>query len=102
MHNISARVRVRARMCVIDPIIFGLMIGAFLYCTGLLIVIIKKNAIFVMIGIELMLNGANVNLVVFSGSDPNIQGQLMGIFVVVLAAAESVVAFLLICPRVIC
>ena len=64
----------------LDPIIFGLMIGAFLFCTGLLIVIIKKNAIFVMIGIELMLNGANVNLVVFSGSDPNIQGQLMGIF----------------------
>ena len=53
------------------------MIGAFLFCTGLLIVIINKNAIFVMIGIELMLNGANVNLVVFSGSDPNIQGQLM-------------------------
>jgi NADH:ubiquinone oxidoreductase subunit K len=64
----------------LDPIIFGLMIGAFLFCTGILI------------GIELMLNGANVNLVVFSGSDPNIQGQLMGIFVVVLAAAESVVA----------
>ena len=76
----------------LDPIIFGLMIGSFLFCTGILIVIIKKNAIFVMIGIELMLNGANVNLVVFSGSDPNIQGQLMGIFVVVLAAAESLVA----------
>ena len=76
----------------LDPIIFGLMIGAFLFCTGILITVIKKNAIFVLICIELMLNGANVNLVVFSGSDPNIQGQLMGIFVVVLAAVESVVA----------
>ena len=68
------------------------MIGTFLFCTGLLIVIIKRNAIFVMIGIELMLNGANVNFVVFSATDHNIQGQLMGIFVVVLAASESVVA----------
>ena len=39
-----------------------------------------------------MLNGANVNFVVFSATDHNIQGQLMGIFVVVLAASESVVA----------
>ena len=76
----------------LDPITFGLMIGTFLFCIGLLIVIIKRNAIFVMIGIELMLNGANVNFVVFSATDHNIQGQLMGIFVVVLAASESVVA----------
>ena len=76
----------------LDAITFGLMIGTFLFCTGLLIVIIKRNAIFVMIGIELMLNGANVNFVVFSATDHNIQGQLMGIFVVVLAASESVVA----------
>ena len=68
------------------------MIGTFLFCTGLLIVIIKRNAIFVMIGIELMLNGANVNFVVFSATDQNIQGQMMGIFVVVLAASETVVA----------
>ena len=76
----------------LDPITFGLMIGTFLFCIGLLIVIIKRNAIFVMIGIELMLSGANVNFVVFSATDHNIQGQLMGIYVVVLAASESVVA----------
>ena len=74
-----------------DPVTFGLFIGGFLFCIGLLIVIIKKNAIFVFICIELMLNGANVNLVIFSENDPNLQGQLMGVFVIVLAAAESVV-----------
>ena len=41
---------------------------------------------------ELILNGANINLVVFSKMDPNIQGQVFGIFVVVLAAAEAAIA----------
>jgi NADH:ubiquinone oxidoreductase subunit K len=75
----------------IEPLTFGLFLGIFLFCTGLLIVIIKKNAIFVLMGIELMLNGANVNFVVFSQNDPEMGGQIMGIFVVVLAAAEAAI-----------
>lgn len=69
-----------------------LYLAAFLFCAGLLIVIIKKNAVFVLIGIELMLNAANLNLVAFSKYDPNLSGQMFAIFSVVLAAAEAAIA----------
>lgn len=74
------------------PIDYILMLGALLFCAGLLIVIIKKNAVFVLIGIELMLNAANLNLVAFSAYDEKIQGQIFAVFSVVLAAAEAVIA----------
>ena len=74
------------------PIEYILTLGAVLFCAGLLIVIIKKNAVFVLIGIELMLNAANLNLVAFSSYDPKIQGQIFAVFSVVLAAAEAVIA----------
>lgn len=74
------------------PITWFLYIGAFLFCTGLLIVLIKKNAVFVLIGIELMLNAANINLVAFSRYDPNMNGHMFAIFSVVIAAAEAAIA----------
>jgi NADH-quinone oxidoreductase subunit K len=54
-----------------------------------LIAIIKQSTIFVLIGMELILNAANLNLVIFSAGDPSLQGQMMGLFVVVVAAAEA-------------
>ena len=71
---------------------YGLYLSILLFTVGLLIVIIKRNAIFVLIGIELMLNAGNLNLMVFSSRDPAIQGQVFGIFVVALAAAEAAIA----------
>ena len=55
-------------------------------------VLIKKNAIFVLLGIELMLNAANLNLVAFSKFNPNLDGQIFAIFSVVVAAAEAAIA----------
>ncbi|MEQ8580592.1 MAG: NADH-quinone oxidoreductase subunit NuoK [Marinoscillum sp.] len=74
------------------PLTYYLILSAFLLCSGLLIVLIKKNAVFVLIGIELMLNAANLNLVAFSKFDPELNGQVFAIFSVVIAAAEAAIA----------
>lgn len=74
------------------PIEHMLFLGAALFCIGLLVVITRKNAIAVLIGIELMLNAANVNLVTFSHFDPDLmQGQIFALFVITVAAAEAAV-----------
>jgi NADH-quinone oxidoreductase subunit K len=54
--------------------------------------IIKRNAIFVLIGVELILNAANFNLIIFSANDSVLQGQIFTIFTIVIAAAEATVA----------
>ncbi len=74
------------------PLTYYLMLSAFLLCAGLLMVLIKKNAIFVLLGIELMLNAANLNLVAFSKFNPNLDGQIFAVFSVVVAAAEAAIA----------
>jgi len=76
---------------IIDPS-YGSMLSVFLFSIGLLIIIIKRNAIFVLIGIELILNAANLNFVVVSMGDAATKGQLFGAFSVVLAAAEAAIA----------
>lgn len=59
--------------------------------------IIKKNAIVILIGIELILNAANINLVAFSWYDPQLlQGQMFSLFVIVVAASEVAVAMAII------
>jgi NADH-quinone oxidoreductase subunit K len=78
------------------PIEHFLILAGFLFLIGFVIVITKKNAIMVLIGIELMLNGANLNLISFSASDPNIGGQMFALFVILIAAAEAAVALAII------
>ncbi len=76
---------------------YYLIIGATLFCIGLAVVITKQNAIVVLMGVELMLNAANINLVAFSRFDPQrLQGQLFSLFVIVVAAAEAAVALALV------
>jgi len=75
------------------PILPYLYISAALFCIGIALVIIKKNVIVVLMGIELMLNAANLNLVAFSQYDGGkLQGQFFTLFVIVVAAAEVAVA----------
>jgi NADH-quinone oxidoreductase subunit K len=76
-----------------------LAVGAVLFVCGALCMATKRNALGVLMGIELVLNGANVNFVAFSSpylnSSPNplgLDGQLISLFVIVLAAAEAAVA----------
>ncbi len=76
----------------IDVATYGLHLAALLFCIGLLVMITKKNIIFVLIGVELMLNGAMLNLLIFSSGDATHRGQIMGVFVVVVAACEAAVA----------
>ena len=74
------------------PITHFLILAGLLFIIGLVIVITRKNAIMVLIGIELMLNGANLNFITFSASDTEISGQMFSLFVILIAAAEAAVA----------
>lgn len=79
------------------PTAHFLILAAILFCIGLVAVITKKNAIVVLMGIELMLNAANINLVAFSRYDAELlQGQLFSLFIIVVAAAEAAVALALV------
>jgi NADH:ubiquinone oxidoreductase subunit K len=70
-----------------------LIVSAALFCIGLYMVITKHNAIQVLIGIELMLNAAILNLVAFGKFDRiNNGGQIFSLFAIVLAAATTAVA----------
>ena len=74
-----------------------LVVSAVLFCVGLYMIVSKQNAIQVLIGIELMLNGAILNMVAFSKYDLiNNGGQMFALFAIVLAAATTAVALAII------
>lgn len=74
-----------------------LLLSAALFCIGLYIVVAKRNAIQILIGIELMLNAAILNLVAFGKYDRiNNGGQVFALFAIVLAAAVTAVALAII------
>jgi len=69
-----------------------LVVGALLFSLGLLTVTTRKNAVGVLMGVELILNGANVNFVAFNHYlTGGVSGQVFALFVIVLAAAEAAV-----------
>ncbi len=70
-----------------------LVISAALFSLGIMAVMTRKNAVNVLMGVELILNSANINLVAFSRyAWMNLDGQLFAVFVIVIAAAEAAVA----------
>jgi NADH-quinone oxidoreductase subunit K len=74
-----------------------LAVGALLFVTGAICMATKRYALGVLMGIELVLNGANINFVAFGSpllrqSSLGLDGQLMALFVIVLAAAEAAMA----------
>ena len=74
-----------------------LVVSAALFSLGVLGVLTRRNAVNVLMGIELILNSANVNLVAFSRYGVgNLQGQMFAVFVIVIAAAEVAVALAII------
>lgn len=80
-----------------QPLLFLLYLAAFLFCTGLAIVIVKRNAIMVLMGIELMLNACNVNLVVFNQEHgPSADGHIFALFVIIVAVCEAAVGLAII------
>jgi NADH-quinone oxidoreductase subunit K len=71
-----------------------LLIGALLFITGVLCMAVKRNAIGILMGVELVLNGANINFVAFARYNPTfaIEGQVFALFTIVMAAAEAAIA----------
>jgi NADH-quinone oxidoreductase subunit K len=69
-----------------------LVVAALLFTLGLVTVTTRRNAVGVLMGVELILNGANVNFVAFQRwSGGGVGGQVFALFVIVLAAAEAAV-----------
>src|SRR5450631_4033051 len=70
-----------------------LIVSAILFCLGLYAMVTRKNAIMVLMGIELVLNAANINFIAFTKfGGTTIAGQAVSIFVIILAACEAAVA----------
>ena len=73
-----------------------LVVAAALFAMGIVCIIARPNAVGILIGIELILNAANVNLVAFSRYWGNLEGQVFAVFVIVIAACEVAVALAII------
>ena len=71
-----------------------LTVGAVMFVCGVVCMATKRNGIGVLMGVELVLNGANINFVAFARFNPVVQleGQVFSLFVIVMAAAEAAIA----------
>ena len=71
-----------------------LILGAILFVCGIVCMATKRNAIGILMGVELVLNGATINFVAFAhyNSVFEVEGQIFALFVIVMAAAEAAVA----------
>jgi NADH:ubiquinone oxidoreductase subunit K len=67
---------------------FVLVFAAFLFSAGVYGVLARRNAVMVLMSIELMLNAVNVNLVAFASALQDVGGQIFALFVIAVAAAE--------------
>lgn len=75
------------------PMQHYLAIGAFLFVLGLYCVMTRRNAVTILMGIELILNSANLNFVAFSRYGAGgLSGHVFAIFVIIMAAAEAAIA----------
>jgi NADH-quinone oxidoreductase subunit K len=68
-------------------------VSAALFAIGVVAIIVRRNVLYILMGIEMILNAANINFVAFNrfGGD-GLEGQMFAIFVIILAAAEAAVA----------
>lgn len=84
------------------PLQFYLLLAAALFCVGLFGALARRNAVAILMGVELMLNAVNINLVAFwryvkpSAPTWDLTGQIFALFVITLAAAEAAVGLALI------
>ena len=65
-----------------------LLLGAVLFCIGVYGVIARKNAVMVLMSIELILNSVNINLLAFSLRNGSVDGHTFALYVIAVAAAE--------------
>ena len=80
------------------PLSWYLIVAAVLFCIGIYGVLARRNAVGILMGVELMLNAVNINLVAFWRylNPSDVTGQVFALFVLVVAAAEEVVGLALI------
>ena len=65
-----------------------LLLGAVLFCIGVYGVIARKNAVMVLMSVELILNSVNINLLAFSQLHGNVDGNTFALYIIAVAAAE--------------
>jgi NADH:ubiquinone oxidoreductase subunit K len=65
-----------------------LLLGAVLFCLGVYGVLARRNAVLVLMSIELILNAVNINLVAFGAMNGSVAGAVFALFVIAIAAAE--------------
>jgi NADH-quinone oxidoreductase subunit K len=70
-----------------------LFVSSILFSLGIFGIVTRKNAVMVLMGVELILNASNINFIAFAKyGNFGLQGQIMALFVIVLAAAEAAIA----------
>ena len=72
------------------PLLMPVLLASLLFCVGVYGVLVRRNAILVLMAVELMLNAVNINLVAFDAwlRDELLAGQVFTLFVITIAAAE--------------
>jgi NAD(P)H-quinone oxidoreductase subunit 4L len=80
------------------PLEFYLLLAAALFCIGIYGLVMSRNAVRVLMSIELLLNAVNLNLIAFSNflNRDDIHGQVFTVFVITVAAAEAAVGLAII------
>lgn len=74
-----------------------LIVSSLIFGLGLFAIVTRRNAIMILMGIELILNAANINFIAFAKfGQLGLDGQVISIFVIILAAAEAVIALAII------
>ena len=74
-------------------LIHYLIVSAILFSLGVFGIVTRRNAVLVLMGIELILNSANINFIAFSRfGGMKLDGQAIAVFVIILAAAEAAIA----------
>lgn len=80
------------------PLEHMLVLAAVIFCCGVYTILTRKNAVSILMGVELVLNAANINFVAFSQytRTGGVHGNIFMVFVILLAAAEAAVALAII------
>ncbi|MGD9900228.1 MAG: NADH-quinone oxidoreductase subunit NuoK [Calditrichaceae bacterium] len=79
------------------PLETFLITSAIVFVLGLFTILYKKNAVGILMGVELILNSVNLNFIAFAKyTDIDISGQMVAIFIIILAAAEAAIALAII------
>jgi NADH-quinone oxidoreductase subunit K len=68
-----------------------MLLSLAMFSVGVIGVLLRRNAILILMSIELMLNAANLNLVAFAWARPDVSGQVLAMFVIAVAAGETAV-----------